>query len=90
MKELLNFWKYIMNTWDQDEIDFAAETINLDTAKFQQANIAKLSYDEIDMLFGELIDLVMDGFGIDNYGDVYEMLLSAGIDENRAQEIIDG
>ena len=88
MEELLNFWKYISNTWNQDEIDSAAEYIDLDTAKFQQNNIAKLSNDEVDMLFGELIDLVMDGFGFDNYGDIYEMLISVGIDEDRAQEII--
>lgn len=31
----------------------------------------------------------MDGFGIDNYGEIYDLLISSGIDEDRAQEIMD-
>jgi hypothetical protein len=31
----------------------------------------------------------MDGFGIDNYGEVYDILISAGVDEDRAQELLD-
>ena len=89
MNDLLKFWKYIKNTWDADEIETAAEDFDFDTAKLKQSNLTKLSEEDINTLFGEIIDFVMDGFGIDNYGEIYDMLISSGIDENRAQEIMD-
>ena len=89
MNDLLKFWKYIKSTWDAEEIEATAEDFDFDTAKLKQSNLAKLSEEDITALFGEVIDFIMDGFGIDNYGEIYDMLISAGIDESRAQEIMD-
>ena len=67
----------------------ASEDYEFDLAQMTQGNLAKLSEDEIMSLFGNVINFVMDGLGIDNYGEIYDMLLSSGINESRAKEIMD-
>lgn len=90
MNDLLNLWNHVKNTWDMEEIETAAEDFDFDISKLDKDYLKKLSSEDIIDLFGDVIDFIMDGFGIDNYGEIYDILISAGIDENRAQEIIDG
>lgn len=89
MNDLLNFWNYVKNTWDLEEIEAAAEDFDFDISKLNKNHLKNLSSEDIIDLFGDVIDFVMDGFGIDNYGEIYDMLISAGIDEDRAHEIMD-
>ena len=89
MNDLLKFWKYIKGIWHADEMTDASEDYEFDLAQMTQGNLAKLSEDEIMSLFGDVINFVMDGLGIDNYGEIYDMLLSSGINESRAKEIMD-
>ena len=89
MNDLLKFWKYIKGIWDADEMTDASEDYEFDLAQMTQGNLAKLSEDEIMSLFGNVINFVMDGLEIDNYGEIYDMLLSSGINESRAKEIMD-
>ena len=89
MNDLLNFWKYVKNTWDIEEIETAAEDFDFDVSKLEKDYLKKLSSEDVADLFGDAINFVMDGFGIDNYGEIYDMLINAGIDEERAHEIMD-
>lgn len=89
MNDLLKLWNHVKNTWDMEEIEAAAEDFDFDIAKLNKDYLKKLSSEDIIDLFGDVIDFVMDGFGIDNYGEIYDMLINAGIDEDRAQEIMD-
>lgn len=89
MNDLLNLWNHIRNTWDMEEIETAAEDFDFDISKLDNDYLQKLSSDDIIDLFGDVIDFIMDGFGIDNYGEIYDMLISAGINEDRAHEIMD-
>ena len=89
MNDLLNFWNYVKNTWDLEEIEAAAEDFDFDISKLNKNHLKNLSSEDIIDLFGDVIDFVMDGFGIDNYGEIYDLLISSGIDEDRAQEIMD-
>lgn len=89
MNDLLKLWNHVKNAWDMEEIEAAAEDFDFDIAKLNKDYLKKLSSEDIIDLFGDVIDFVMDGFGIDNYGEIYDMLINAGIDEDRAQEIMD-
>ena len=89
MNDLLKFWKYIKTIWDSQEMTYASEDFEFDISQLKQANLIKLSDEEIISLFGDVIDFVMDGLGIDNYGEIYDMLLTSGINETRAKEIMD-
>ena len=89
MNDLLNFWNHVTDTWNMEEIESAAEDFDFDISKLDQESLKKLSSEEIIDLFGDVIDFIMDGFGIDNYGEIYDMLISAGIEEDRAHEIMD-
>lgn len=68
---------------------YASEDFEFDISQLKQANLIKLSDEEIISLFGDVIDFVMNGLGIDNYGEIYDMLLTSGINEARAKEIMD-
>ncbi len=89
MNDLLKFWNYIKTIWDSQEMTYASEDFEFDISQLKQANLIKLSDEEIISLFGDVIDFVMDGLGIDNYGEIYDMLLTSGINEARAKEIMD-
>lgn len=89
MNDLLKLWNHVKNTWDMEEIEAAAEDFDFDISQLDNDYLKKLSSEDIIDLFGDVIDFVMDGFGIDNYGEIYDMLINAGIDEDRAQEIMD-
>ena len=89
MNDLLNFWNYVKNTWDLEEIEAAAEDFDFDISKLNKNHLKNLSSEGIIDLFGDVIDFIMDSFGIDNYGEIYDLLISSGIDEDRAQEIMD-
>lgn len=89
MNDLLKFWNYVKKIWNSEEMADASEDYEFDLAQMQQTNLAKLSDEEILSLFGDVINFVMDGLGIDNYGEIYEMLLTSGISEARAKEIMD-
>ena len=89
MNDLLKFWNYIKTIWNSEEMADVSEDFEFDISQLTQANLIKLSDEEIISLFGDVIDFVMDGLGIDNYGEIYDMLLTSGIDEDRAKEIMD-
>lgn len=89
MNDLLKFWDHLKRIRDTEEIETAAEDFDFDISKLDKSHLKNLSSEDIIDLFGDVIDFVMDGFGIDNYGEIYDMLISAGIDEDRAQEIMD-
>ena len=72
-----------------EEIESAAEDFDFDISKLNKESLKELSSEGVIDLFGDVIDFIMDGFGIDNYGEIYDMLLSAGIEEDRAHEIMD-
>lgn len=88
MEELIKFWKYIKKLYDAEEIADVAEDFDFDTKRFTKAKLSKLTEEEIDVLFGELIDFVMDGMGMDNYGDIHDMLTDIGLGEERIAEIL--
>lgn len=89
MNDLLNFWNHVKGIWDMEEIESAAEDFDFDISKLNKESLKELSSEGVIDLFGDVIDFIMDGFGIDNYGEIYDMLLSAGIEEDRAHEIMD-
>ena len=89
MNDLLNFWNHVKGIWDMEEIESAAEDVDFDISKLNKESLKELSSEGVIDLFGDVIDFIMDGFGIDNYGEIYDMLLSAGIEEDRAHEIMD-
>ena len=89
MNDLLNFWNHVKGIWDMEEIESAAEDFDFDISKLNKESLKELSSEGVIDLFGDVIDFIMDGFGIDNYVEIYDMLLSAGIEEDRAHEIMD-
>ena len=89
MKDLLNFWSLVNDTFDSEDIELAAEEWSFETERYTKENISKLTKEEIDKMFWELISFVMDGFGIDNYGDIADMLYSIGLDDERVAELLD-
>ena len=87
MNDLLNFWNHIQDTWGIEAIKTAAEDFNFDISKLNKDYLEKLSPKKINDLFCDVINFIMDGFGIDDYDNIYEMLIGAGISEGRARKI---
>ena len=88
MEALIKFWKYIKKLGEAEEIADIAEDFDFDTKQFIKAKLSKLTEGEMDALFGELIDFVMDGMGMDNYGEIHDMLTSIGLSKERIAEIL--
>lgn len=90
MKDLLKFWKYINENYDEDYIEEALENNEIDINALQEVAIAKLNKDELDSLFGDIINVFMDVSGIDNYGDVYNVLKDdIGMSEDRITKLLE-
>ena len=88
MDELLNFWKMLKKEFDKDQIEEYAEDAGTDLKKFSSKYLAKLSAEEVDEVFWELIALYMDVSGTDSLGDIYELLHEFVKDESRINRIL--
>lgn len=89
-EKVLKFWKYIKETWDSEEINNAIEDYEFDKKRISKNAVSKLSDDEIVDLFSDLVEFVMDGFGIDNYGEIFEILKdNVGLSEDEISRILD-
>ena len=74
MTDLLKFWQHINKTWDSEAISQAAEDNDFETEIFSNEDLGDLEEKEIIALFSALINVVMVVSGIDNYGEIYEMI----------------
>lgn len=74
MTDLLKFWQYINKTWDSEAISQAVEDNDFETEIFSNGDLGELEEKEIIALFSALINVVMVVSGIDNYGEIYEMM----------------
>ena len=89
MKDLLKFWSYINENFDEDSIEEAVENNEVNVDVFQEHSISNLSEEILDSLFGDIINVFMDVAGTDNYGDVYDVLKNIiGMDESRIDELL--
>ena len=89
MKDLLKFWSYINENFDEDSIEEAVENNEVNVDVFQEHSISNLSEEILDNLFGDIINVFMDVAGTDNYGDVYDVLKNIiGMDESRIDELL--
>ena len=84
MNELLKFWQYVSENYDGDCIDDALENNGISAELLRKDHLAKLNADELNSLFGDIINVFMDVSGTDNYGDVFE-ILTTEIEMNEAQ-----
>ena len=89
MNDLLKFWDLVNKTFDPEDIELAAEEWGFETERYTKENLSKLAKEEIDPIFYDLISFVMDAFGIDNLGDIADMLYSIGLDDERVAELLD-
>ena len=74
MTDLLKFWQHINKTWDSEAISQASEDNDFETEFFSNKDLGDLEEKEIIALFSALINVVMVVSGIDNYGEIYEMM----------------
>lgn len=82
--------QYINDTWGSDAINAAAEVFEFDKSRLAKDNISKLYEDEIDELFRDLVEFVMEGFGIDDYGEIHDILKDdVGMDEEDISIILE-
>ena len=89
MKELLKFWDLVNDTFGSEDIELAAEEWDFEIEKYTKENLSMLAKEEINPIFYDLISFVMDGFGIDNLGEIADMLYSIGLDDERVSELLD-
>lgn len=89
-KNVQKLWDYICGTWDREEIADAAENYDFDIATMSKTQIAKLSDEDAATFISDLVEFMMDGFKIDNDGDLFDILHDvAGLDEESIEEILE-
>lgn len=73
-----------------DELGDYMEDYDLSEGTFSAGSLSKLDADEKLELWGSLVELIMDISGMDNYGDVYELLKSlTTLREEEIEEILE-
>lgn len=89
MKNIQKFWNYMKSQYG-DELEDYMEDYDLSEGTFSAGNLSKLDADEKLDLWGSLVELIMDISGMDNYGDVYELLKSlTTLREEEIEEILE-
>lgn len=89
MKNIQKFWNYMKSQYG-DELEDYMEDYDLSEGTFSDGSLSKLDADEKLELWSSLVELIMDVSGMDNYGDVYELLKSlTTLSEEEIEEILE-